>query len=282
MDEGFKCINGIDLYYKSIGSGTPLVIIHGGPGFGHQYLYSYFSRLSDQYKIIFYDQRASGKSNGDENPSDVTMENFVEDLEGVRKAFQIEKLHILGQSYGGVIALSYAVKYPEQMGSLLLLESSTVDEESDRIFDNNLNTRLTEKESEKLADLLIRLEKTSSKARIMKEYFEILFRVYFYNEELRSQLDLTYLTNEMVQKIFITGDNLKARPNLFEYINQIDCPTLIIHGDYDPIPVEGMKKIHTIINNSQLTVLNDCGHFAHIEKTEKYFKRIRDFYREIL
>ena len=175
-EEGFKNINGVDLYYKSIGSGTPLVIVHGGPGLAHNYLFSYFSRLSDNFRVIFYDQRASGKSNGHENPTEVTMSNFVEDLEGIRKVFGIEKLHILGQSYGGVIALSYAVKYPEKMGSLLLLESSTVDSESDKIFEETLNNRLSEKENNQLSSLMIKLEETSSKAKLMKEYFNILFR----------------------------------------------------------------------------------------------------------
>lgn len=282
MDEVLQNINSVNLYCKSIGSGPPLVIVHGGPGFGHQYLYSYFSQLSDQFKIIFYDQRASGKSNGHKNPVKVTMENFVEDLEGIRGFYKIEKLHVLGQSYGGLVALSYAVKYPEKMGSLLLLESSTVDPESDKVFEEALNNRLTERENNQLSSLMVKLDTTSSKAKIMKEYFDILFKAYFFNKKLLSQLDLSYLTDEMVQKIFISGQNLKTDPDLQESLKNINCPTLIIHGDYDPIPVDGMEKIHKAIKSSQFTVLKDCGHFAHIEKPDVYFQRIRDFYKEIL
>ncbi|MEK7251534.1 MAG: alpha/beta fold hydrolase, partial [Bacteroidota bacterium] len=89
IEEGFTQINGTQLFYKIIGKGTPIVILHGGPGLDHSYLLPQMAELAKTHKLIFFDQRASGKSSVDSDTNSMTMKNLVEDVEGIRKAFKL-------------------------------------------------------------------------------------------------------------------------------------------------------------------------------------------------
>lgn len=275
--EGYKTINGVEIYFKTIGTGTPLLVVHGGPGLAHNYLYSYFSELSDQYQLIFYDQRANGLSSGDDDEKNITMFNMVEDIEELRQSFNIDKLNLIGQSFGGLIAMSYAVKYPEHMCSLLILESATANPESEITFEESLQNRMSPEDKKELSQLEEQLGSSLDRAEIMIKYFSILFKYYFFDESKASLLSMDYLTDDMVRKLFLSGRLIEADPELLNSLSVISCPTLIIHGDYDPIPVEDITLIQREIKDSELHVLKDCGHFAHIEKNKQYFTIIREF-----
>lgn len=280
--EDYIEINGINIFYKSIGKGIPLIILHGGPGLAHNYLFTYFSQLSDQYQLIFFDQRANGLSTGDENEEEITMDNLVQDIEELRIHFNLNNINLIGQSFGGLIALSYAVKYPNRLSSLLILESAAANPESDIKFEKILNDRMSPEDNNKLKRYEEQIGNSPNKADIMVKYFSILFKYYFYNEALSAELSLDYLTNDMVRKLFICGRLIKSDPDLLNKLPIIDCPTLIIHGDFDPIAVDDIKLIHNKIATSEMHILKNCGHFAHIEENELYFKIIRDFYHNQL
>ncbi len=112
-EKGYKIINGVSLYYETIGDGTPIVVVHGGPGLDHSYLLPQMGELAKGYKLIFYDQRAMGKSSADFDTNLMTMNSFVEDLEGIRKAFGLEKMNLMGHSWGGLVSMFYAIRYPD-------------------------------------------------------------------------------------------------------------------------------------------------------------------------
>lgn len=88
---GFKTINNTQLYCKVIGEGEPILIVHGGPGLNHEYFLPFLEHLSKKYKLIFYDQRSSGRSPIPADSNEITFTKFVDDIEGIRKEFGIEK-----------------------------------------------------------------------------------------------------------------------------------------------------------------------------------------------
>jgi proline iminopeptidase len=100
IEEGFADANGLPIYYMQVGVGEPLVILHGGPGASHEYLLP----LARNNRLIFIDERGSGRSQKIEDPSGYTVENMVEDVEGVRASLGLGKINLLGHSYGGVLA----------------------------------------------------------------------------------------------------------------------------------------------------------------------------------
>src|SRR5664279_5195964 len=119
-EEGFVDAHGVMIYYSIIGKGEPLLIVHGGPGASHDYFLPYLLPLARTNRLIFIDERGSGRSQKIENVSDYTVENMVEDVEAVRKELNLGRISLLGHSYGGVLAQAYALKYQENLSHLIL------------------------------------------------------------------------------------------------------------------------------------------------------------------
>ena len=111
IQEGYIDSHGVLIYYKTIGRGAPIVIVHGGPGGSHDYFLPYLLPLARQNRLIFIDERGSGRSQKLDDPAGYTVENMVEDVEAVRQGLVLGKITLLGHSYGGVLAEAYALKY---------------------------------------------------------------------------------------------------------------------------------------------------------------------------
>src|SRR6059036_6082 len=120
QQEGFVDANGIMIYYKILGRGEPLMIVHGGPGASHDYFLPYLLPLARQNRLIFIDERGSGRSEKLDDPKGYTVENMVEDVEDVRRGLSLGTISLLGHSYGGVLAQAYAFKYQANLSHLLL------------------------------------------------------------------------------------------------------------------------------------------------------------------
>ena len=120
MQEGFIDANGVLIYYKIIGRGAPLMVVHGGPGASHDYLLPGLLPLARTNKLVFIDERGSGRSEKLEDASQYTVENMVDDVEAVRQALNLGRVSLLGHSYGGVLAQAYALKYQRNLTHLIL------------------------------------------------------------------------------------------------------------------------------------------------------------------
>ena len=120
IQEGFVDANHVLIYYLEIGHGAPLMIVHGGPGASHDYFLPYLLPLARHNRLIFIDERGSGRSEKLQDASLYTVENMVEDVEGVRQALHLGKISLLGHSYGGVLAQAYALKYQRNLTHLIL------------------------------------------------------------------------------------------------------------------------------------------------------------------
>ena len=114
------------LYVRQIGQGQPVVVLHGGPDFDHTYLLPEMDRLSDVFRLIYYDQRGRGRSAKNVEPEDVTIQSDVADLERLRRHFKQDSLTLLGHSWGGLLALEYAIAHPDHISHLILLNSAPV------------------------------------------------------------------------------------------------------------------------------------------------------------
>src|ERR1051326_9045216 len=120
MQEGFVDAHGVLIYYKIIGQGAPLMIVHGGPGASHDYLLPYLLPLMRGNQLVFIDERGSGRSEKLQDATQYTVENMVEDVEAVRQALHLGRISLLGHSYGGVLAQAYAFKYQQNLTHLVL------------------------------------------------------------------------------------------------------------------------------------------------------------------
>lgn len=280
ITEGYIQTNGINTFYKYMGDGEPIIVVHGGPGMAHNYLVPKFKRLAKNYKLILYDQRACGKTNGEEYPEQITMNNLVKDLDELKIVFGINKMNLIGQSFGGLIALNYAIKYQNNLNNLVILESAPASSEYESEFENTIMERLTKKEKVKQ----LRLKKSKEFKNLNPEthvkYYLSLFKAYFYDKSYHKKLNFNYFTKEMLKKNAISDpmfDKYIENYDIYDKLKNITCPTLIIHGKYDPIPYQSIVRIHDCIVDSELILFEKCGHFAHIEKEEEYFSAIQKF-----
>src|SRR5215470_3800896 len=120
IEEALIDNGGVVLYVKTVGRGPPLVVVHGGPGASHDYLLPNVYRLATSYRLIFVDERGSGRSPRLEDPTQYTVEKMADDVEAVRSALGLGNIALLGHSFGGVVVQAYAFKYQAHLSHLIL------------------------------------------------------------------------------------------------------------------------------------------------------------------
>lgn len=277
--EGIKNINGADIFCRTAGNGTPIVLVHGGPGLAHNYLYEHFSPLEKKFQLIYYDQRGCGLSQLFKENENISVDLMVEDLEGIRKEFGLEKMNLAGQSWGAVIALNYLFKYPEKVNTLVLLEPAPGSSEFLPIFQKNLQSRLSKQALARMTELgakpLLRSDPV-----LFREFMGLRMKKYYFDTTKFSGRQFAYFDSNKVKMFFASSAKFSpylANYNLFERMKEIKLPVLIIAGDYDPIPNESVYRMKELIPGCELHIIKDCGHFVHIEKPDEYFGLIENF-----
>jgi len=277
IEEGFISVNNAQLYYKAIGQGEPIIVVHGGPGFDHIHMLP-FGELAGDYKVIFYDQRATGNSTGSVDSNSITVDNFVEDLEGLRKALKLGKMNIIGHSWGATLAAFYGVKYPQNLKTLILLGASASSEYLDQYL-KNIQTNTMPGDSLALQQIVQSQAFKEKQTEAVQNYFYIAVKPLFHNQSLAEKLDLAFgkktLKNQsqVNQLLFEETRNF----NIHDKLSVIKCPTLIVHGDSDPLPIEAPRKIHQHIPQSKFVTLKQTGHFMFVESPDELFSTIRNF-----
>ena len=273
-------INGTKLFVKTMGSGEPIVMVHDGPGFNYLYFLPQFKELAKHYKLIFYDQRASGKSSADVDSSSITMDNFVKDLEGIRKLFGLKKMNLFGHSWGGLIAMNYAIKYPQNLRALILSNTTPAKASLRNKIYYILSSRSTKEEGNELRKIASSNGYKEKDPKVMENFYKLLFAPAFYNKKYVDSLNII-LPPDNEKK-----NNLLSLLPLFDYdinfqLQFVKCPTLIITGDYDIMPPEANEEIHKDIKSSKLVTLKHCGHFPFVEDKKEYFAVLENFLASI-
>ena len=283
IEEGRLQINGIEIYYKSIGEGYPTFILHGGPGLGHDHMLQ-LTNLSDRYKLIFYDQRAAGRSTGYADTASHTIENFIEDLEQLRLSLVSGKINIIGASWGAMLAMQYAMEYTDNINALVLLgsmggsSSGWVEE-----FSANIKKNQTTADSLTMAQIESSDEYKNRVPEVMVRYTKTFFRSYFYNQNLADSIEI-WIPDSAQMKIEGRYANLSRYfndYNIHDDLKRIKCPTLIVHGDADVIPVYVAERLNKSIEKSKLIILPNVGHFLWIEAPDEIYRVIDEFFQSI-
>jgi proline iminopeptidase len=279
VEEGTKKVNGTSLYYKAIGKGDTIIVVHGGPGLDHTYLLPQYEQLAKDFRLLFYDQRACGKSEGSFDEKSINMDTYVEDLDGIRKAFGIEKATILGNSFGGLLAMFYTIKHPEAVGKLILVASAPASSDEWKDFPKVLAKRRSDAEEKELTKIRTSAEYLAGDPKAVTASLRLGFRAYCFDPN-RAQ-DVTIDFTAKSAKAFIEVGNLfdKTLPafDIHAKLRGIRCPTLVVQGDTDPIRPEYLKNVSDAIAGSRFVLLDKCGHFSHVEQPDKLFVSIRKF-----
>lgn len=291
-------INGTRIYFDVEGMGSvpdgPIMrqkpvcfVLHGGPGGDHTLYKPYLTPFSEMMQLVYIDNRGSGFSDEGEQ-STYTLENNVEDVEELRKYLGLEKIVILGQSYGGITALSYAVKYPERIEGLILISTSS----SYRFLDRSkqiLDEKGTE-EQKRVAENAL-----NGKFESNEEYFNYLAvtgSLYTHSVNLNpTQEDIQMMQDAMARcqiNYQAANEGFRAQGFLRSYdvtnqLQKIKSPSLIISGRHDWIaPVQESKEIAENIPDNELVIFEHSSHNPHVEENELFLSTVKGFVKRRL
>ncbi|MFW9902999.1 MAG: alpha/beta fold hydrolase [Candidatus Thorarchaeota archaeon] len=271
----FAVIRGIKLWYYVQGNGPILLIQPGGAGWAGDAT-PYIETLKPLEKVrtvIYLEPRGIGRSQRLKDPKAYGMNEYVEDIESLRKYFEIDQVAIAAHSHGGFVALKYAIEHPKMVERLLLVDTTPY------VYFGNYNSWLRRRRGYRKASTALKdLEYNNALSVDDKERatLKILLPViHFYDYEKVSFQVKRYLANMIVSAIpHHYFNNFEAiNYDLRDSIQRINAPTLIINGDDDmPHIVLGSKFLHDHIPSSNHVVIEKCGHWPMIEAPDSFFR----------
>ena len=286
--EGFLPIGDYKVWYKQVGGGDntdqqiPLLTLHGGPGVPHNYLDNMTGFATDRRQVIFYDQLGCGNSDKPDNDELWNVDRFVEELGQVIKWFGFEKVHILGQSWGGMLAMSYALTQPGNIASLIL--ANTVSDMHMWVAEAN---RLREDLPKDIQATLLKHEADGTtdsseyQTAMMAFYDRHVCRVPMpeYVQYSLEHIGRPYYVMNGPSEFHVIG-NFKDW-SISSRLGEINLPTLIISGKYDESTPAINEVLHQGIPNSKWVMLENSSHLAHVEEPELYFATVNKFLDEV-
>lgn len=293
IQEGFVDSHGALIYYEMMGRGTPLVIVHGGPGASHDYFLPYLLPLMRSNKLVFIDERGSGKSSKIEDAKQYTIANMVEDIEAVRQALALGKISLLGHSFGGALVQAYAFKYQRNLSHLILGSTFASTKELNQAL-AKMKADMDPKDRERLnvleASGLFGKGEIWERGRYSEEYAKLAwgkgyFPYVYYNRPDPNYDPLSSNTStawDVYREMwgsdgeFIVDGNLKE----VEYVDQlsrIKVPTLVIVGEHDESDPKMSREMHEKITGSQLVILPKSGHMTFVDQPELFLKAVGEF-----
>lgn len=280
-EEKFIQANGAELFTKVMGSGNPLVVLHGGAGFlTHDYLLPHLEPLAENNLVVFYDQRGLGKSTGDITPEQINIKTYVEDIEAIRTSLGLKKISLLGHSWGAFLALHYAMAHPENLDQMILIGSMPISSNDLGLFFKELTERLAPYQ-EKLKQLESSQSYLSGDPTTVAEDQTITFQTYLYSPDNITKINL-WRSQKAILNGFKVWDIFKEQIFMKPYdltanLKTVQTPTLIIHGEEDVIPFVTAVHLHEAIPNSKLVKIEQSGHFSFVEQPETVFQAIHNF-----
>ena len=267
---------GVSLFVRDEGRGPPIVVMHGGLGADHSTMLPLLPLARDA-RLIFYDHRGNGRSTRCKLSS-VNWDTLTADAEALRRELRIDKWAVLGHSFGGMVALEYALRYPESIDRLILLDTggdaSVVREGApDGLRSKGRGPRVVAAASRFYSGKIDRREFLKSMA--------LLGPSYYHN---RSPL---FLSKELISGLKIRADaavcihgfkELLAGWSVMSRLGEICIPTLILAGEDDfQFPSEHQKELEKGIRGSSLHAIPNAGHNAHIERPREVMHYIKQF-----
>lgn len=288
VHEGTIPFHGYHTWYRVVGdredSGKfPLLCLHGGPGAAHDYLESLQAMADTGRRVILYDQLGCGNSViAESKPEEWTVELYVREVDAVRQALGLERIHLLGQSWGGMLAMEYALTQPRGLVSLTIASSPAsmvqwVEEAN----------RLREELPPAVQATLLAHEATGTTdspeyaAAVDVFYGRHVCRVAPYPEYVQRTFDAiarspeVYYTMNGPSEFHVVG-TLKEW-NVIPRLGEITVPTLVTSGRYDEATPLIAETVRNGIPGAEWVLFEESSHMAHAEEPERYMRVLDEF-----
>lgn len=289
FSEGYiKASDGIELYYRitnSTSAKDTIVVIHGGPGAGMNAVMEPVLPLADHFVLLFYDQRGGGKSSLPDDTELLHAEYFIEDLERVRRHFNMESMNILAHSFGAILSAEYTREFPHRVDRMVFIGAVGPNrEEAAKVYQTSPaspDTALSDRAQKALTELL---EGTAANPA----------------ENCRTYENINHTLAEMRgENVTWTGTVCNASPKAVGYyyqytaqitprtfgnwdytagLNHIDSALLVIHGEKDSLGAYSQELWSEAFPDGQLSVIPEAGKSAITDQPELVIPQIADFF----
>lgn len=254
------------LFVEDIGSGVPLLLIHGFP-LNQEMWRPQIEALSANARVIALDLRGHGQSPPTEGP--YSMDLLADDCAGVLKALKVDQpVVVCGHSMGGYISFAFYRRHPEMVGGLILAATRAGADSEEGKLNRDKAAQLTEDQG-------------------TQPVFDSMLPIFMATQTYREKPELVSQVAGIMEKTSTNGMigallGIKTRPDSTPTLGQIKVPTLIIHGAEDQIiPLSDSEAMHTAIPNSQLEVIPEAGHLPNLEQAQLFNQSVGIFLRKL-
>jgi proline-specific peptidase len=278
--EGFAEVPGGRVFYRSVGEGgVPLLCLHGGPGFPHDYLEA-LDGLADRRQVIFYDQLGCGRSPYPSDPDKWTVQLFVHEVDAVRAALGLDRIHLLGQSWGGMLGMEYALIQPSGLDSLVICDSPS----SIPLWVSEAN-RLRSLLPAEVNETLLRHEAAgTTDSREYLDACDVFYdrhvcRVRPYPDYVQRSFD--QMPNE-VYMIMNGPSEFHSIGTLKDWdvtprLGEIDVPTLVVSGQHDEATPLIARTVQQGIPGAEWVLFENSSHMPHVEETDRFLQVVGEW-----
>jgi proline-specific peptidase len=289
--EGRLPFRGHEIWYRVVGDGEesgklPVLLLHGGPGATHDYLESLEALAGTGRRAIFYDQLGCGQSDLPEDPSLYTVELFVDEVGAVRRELGLDRIHLFGSSWGGMLAMEYALTQPAGLASLVLASSpASIPQwvaETGRLraqLPQDVQETLSRHEeagttdSQEYEDACLVFYKRH--VCRLDDWPEYVLRSF----DFMQRHGLVYRTMNGPSEFHVTGTLREW--DVSGRLGEIRAPALVVTGEHDEATPAINRTVTEGIPGARSVILPGCSHMAHVEDPEGYTQLLDGFFSEV-
>ena len=282
--EGFIEGAGAKIYFKTLGRGVPLLLLHGGPGADHSDFLPALRPLARHCQLVLIDERGSGRSERLKDSKGYTLDRMVKDIEHVREHLKLPRIVVLGHSFGGILAQAYAVKHPRRILGLVLAGTGSSARCIDTDFRNirkrlpaHLRTRLTRHERAGIfeADGAYKKDYAAASAQALAPYMYAKAPP----RRFKQPLDLGM---EVLREMWVRRSDFRIDGNLkgFDFthsLSRVKAPSLVVIGDRDLVSTATADISRASLARATLVVMAECAHMMFIDQTARFNRLLEEF-----
>ena len=271
-------INGTELFVHREGAGEPVLVVHGGPVLDHGYLVEPLRPLAGEFELIFYDQRLSGRSAGTVDSASVRLDTFVADIEGVRTALDLGRVHLVGHSWGGLLAAKYATVHADRLRSLVLLSPLPPTAALWREEQRAQGAAIEPADTAGMGALRSSGRLVEGEPAAIETLLKLSFRGQLHDPAVADSLAF-HIPDDYMERSrqlgYMAGD--LAAYDLRSDLSGVDVPTLLVYGREEVGATIGRDAFVASIPHTTAVAIPDAGHFPFIERPDEFTRVARAF-----
>jgi proline iminopeptidase len=284
MEDHKVTLNGVDLFYRTVGEGPVLLMIPPGWGVASDYLQRSFLSLAENYRLVLMDTRGSGRSGRPADSSRMGSMDMAEDIEAMRVHLGLEKISLLGHSNSGAITLTYAERYPDRVVKLVLVSSQVLGLSGREATQKIIQSRETDPRFEDAVRAVVPFFQGQLNAGESDETLETfigkILPLYLHSPDKTLARAAEIMMGPIASYAFrhqFAADKA-AKVDQTEFLGDVMAQTPIVVGREDficPVPIS--ERLAQGIRGSRLVILEESGHFGWLEEPERFFAELLPF-----